>query len=527
MKKLFLPVLLAAATVFVLQCFNSCTPPSDDEEEEEEVTPPAKPKVDPGTFKFKVSAIKGEWKEGDKIYVHGSYGPNAKVIELKNISADGKTATVDLGEDVTKFYAAPDGLYAAYPADAVVKEDGLMESEISFSDFLIPLSVAYLSGDTFEFKDASASLSFKVNGDYDKFAIAGKRRPGLRLSSFSVDYSSQNKQIAKPKDDGYPFRYGTLEGGEATLWFPAGITFNGGYSIFFGKGDDWSKIYTVDDNFVLNPGDTRDLGDISSALKVYDGLAPKMPEIEKMTKYAVKLNELSGLCVSSDGEFLWALGDGSELAKVSLEGKVLNQAGLKTTTGSTIDSEGISVNYDTNDLLISGEPNGAFRIPSADIDNIFASSTFKGVVSLFKVSAASSFGNSGLEGCTYYKDGLVYLGAQTGAYLYCCNIATGEVVWTKHLRNMHPVITEIAGLSYDPLTDWLWVSDSETHKFYALSGDAEQLLGVYTMKTKTNEESICVDHKHNCIWVGDDYGSTSYIYKYEMTGLDDYLIPIR
>ena len=89
---------------------------------------------------------------------------------------------------------------------------------------------------------------------------------------------------------------------------------------------------------------------------------------------------------------------------------------------------------------------------------------------------------------------------------------------------MHTVITEIAGLSYDPLTDWLWVVDSESHRFFALTGDAEQLLGTYMLKTKSNEESICVDHKNSCIWIGDDYGSTSYIYKYEFTGLDDAII---
>jgi hypothetical protein len=33
-----------------------------------------------------------------------------------------------------------------------------------------------------------------------------------------------------------------------------------------------------------------------------------------------------------------------------------------------------------------------------------------------------------------------------------------------------------------------------------------------------------VDHKNQCVWVGDDYGSTSYIYKYELSGMDDFLI---
>ena len=50
------------------------------------------------------------------------------------------------------------------------------------------------------------------------------------------------------------------------------------------------------------------------------------------------------------------------------------------------------------------------------------------------------------------------------------------------------------------------------------------MLGYYSLKTKSNEESICVDHVHSCVWIGDDYGSTSYLYKYEMSGLDDAIL---
>ena len=39
-----------------------------------------------------------------------------------------------------------------------------------------------------------------------------------------------------------------------------------------------------------------------------------------------------------------------------------------------------------------------------------------------------------------------------------------------------------------------------------------------------NPESVCVDHKHSCIWVGDDYGSTSYLYRFDFTGLDDAIL---
>ena len=71
---------------------------------------------------------------------------------------------------------------------------------------------------------------------------------------------------------------------------------------------------------------------------------------------------------------------------------------------------------------------------------------------------------------------------------------------------------------------WSIQIDSESHKFFALTGDGEHLLGTYALKTRSNEESICVDHKNQCVWVGDDYGSTSYIYKYDFTGLNDAVI---
>ena len=94
----------------------------------------------------------------------------------------------------------------------------------------------------------------------------------------------------------------------------------------------------------------------------------------------------------------------------------------------------------------------------------------------------------------------------------------------KDLRSIFPSITEIAGLCYDPLTDWLWIIDSEAKKISVLTGDASHMLGVYSVKGIDNPEAICVDHDHSCVWVGDDYGSTSHLIKYEFTGLDDFII---
>ena len=523
MSKSFL--ISALALFFTLPCWFCCTP-SDDTDTTETLEPTTH-EVQPGPYKFVASTLKGRWEAGDNILVRGSDGSKAQTITLlaDDISADGKTATAILGEAVTSGFAAPDGLYAAYPADAVRSQGGTTDCDITFETYDGILSVAYLSADSFAFTDATAYLSFSVSGDYDSYAFADNQRWGLSYNKpFYTSYSSENESISAPSDDGNPFRKGSLDGSVVTLWFPGGVAFMKGFSIYVGKDGEWLKAYTTTQRNLLTTGDFLELGDIASQLDSFEGPGPAMPEMGDMTKYTVKINELSGICLSADGSHIWGVGDGSEIGKISLTGEVLSKATLNTTTGHTIDSEAISLNYDTGDLLIGGEPNVVSYIPADDIENIFASSKFKGVVGLPSIAEASRFDNSGIEGIAYYKDGLAYAGAQTGANLYCYELATGKVLWMKPLGQMFPALSEIAGLSYDPLSDWLWVVDSNKHRFYALTGDAEQLLCAYSLKSRSNEESICVDHIHNCIWVGDDYGSTSYLYKYEFPDLEKFII---
>ena len=534
MKKSLFSMLLAVLALF--SC-SQCTTPDPDPEvnPDPEVTPtPENPEPEvPGAGEYtlvfpEVACTKTGWEAGDEIYFHGNYGPSAQVVTLQagDIAEDGKTAKVNLSETLMELQCPPDGIYAVYPSAAVKHGDSLMDSVAEFTDWNTPILMSYLSGGSFVFRSVVSLLSFTVSGDFDSYALAANDRSGLRITGFKADYSSNIESINTFVTDGYPFREGAVVADGATpnrLYMPGGVTFKKGFTIFLGKDGQFGKVYTQPDAYKIKPGDVVDLGDITAALTDYTGPAPKMPEVTNMTKYKVSLNELSGLCVDLSGEFLWAVGDGSELGRISLEGEVLQKCYIYQSS-SVLDSEGISMNYDNGDILISTEPNGIYRIPAAQIPNIFDESKFRGVERLFKIEDAKNFGNAGMEGCTYYKDGLLYSGSQTGSNLYCSNLETGEVLWMKPLRQMHPAITEIAGLSYDPLTDWLWVIDSESHKFFALTGDAEQILGAYTLKTRSNEESICIDHAHSCVWVGDDYGSTSYIYKYEFTGLDDAII---
>lgn len=520
MKKAFASILVASIALF---SFAQCNKPAQDnpdpgkEQPEEPEQKPEKPAA--GDYTLLLPDLTGfpktAWEAGDQIYFHGNYAPNAQVITLKagDISDGGKKATVHLDESLMEFQCAPDGIYAAYPAQAVLKGDSLMDSDSEYTEWNQVLLQAYLDKDHFSFRNLTAMMKFTVSGGYDSYALASVERDGVRVTGYKADITSEKESISSYTTDGYPFLYGTpVSDGSAAncIFLPGGKKFKKGFTIYFGKDGVYDKVYSNDQATTIQPGDVLDLGDISASLSDYAGPAPKMPEMVKENKFTVSFNELSGLCLSADADFLWAIDDNGKLGKLSFTGEVLYKKSFD------FDPEAVTIDPSTGDLLIGNEePCSVYRIPAPD---------FNKATHLFTIPGTSSFGNAGMEGLTYYKDGMVYAGMQTGSYLFCCKLETGEVVWKKNMREIFPAITEIAGLCYDPLTDWLWVIDSESRYFFVLTGDAEQMLARYKTKSPTNPESISVDHVHSCIWVGDDYGSTSYLYRYDFTGLDDAII---
>lgn len=514
MKRKLFTLLNVFAVVLCLQSLASCNKTAQSGEPEPEPEKPIEPKPvadtpKPGVYTFTAPSLKGGWEAGDKIYVHGSYGPAAQIITLRaeDISADGLTASGTL-DKVTEFPLPGDFFYAAWPGEAVAENDGIMDESTTFDSLDRITAVAYLKDNNFAFVDASSILTFKVSG-YTDFAFAGKQRAGLRFSSYSPIHTSAEDDFFTRATDNYPFIYGKVNEGEVSIIFPGTITFKGGFTIFLGDGTNWPAAYTVTEDTRMSVGNITDLGDITASLAEYTGPAPSLPEIGSYKKYDVKLNEMSGLKLSPEGDFLWAVGDNGDLAKIGFDGTVISKVHIGG------DAEDVSLDPETGDLLIGLEPNSVGRVPAPE---------FNKMTKLFSIADAKKYDNAGLEGLTYYKDGLIYAGMQTGSELYLIELATGEVKMKKGLRETFSSITEIGGLCYDPLTDWLWIIDSEAKKIFALTGDAEQFLGSFSVKVVSNAESLAVDHAHSCIWVGDDYGSTSHLYRYEFTGLDDAII---
>ena len=218
------------------------------------------------------------------------------------------------------------------------------------------------------------------------------------------------------------------------------------------------------------------------------------------------VKELSGLTISKDGSFLWGVGDSGDLVKISASSFKVT----KVNYFNDDDTEGVTINRDTGDLLISVEPNKVYIVTK--------SSDFKDYERLFKVSEAKNYGNLGFEGITYYKDNQVYLGSQEGPYLWRVKF-DGEVKEKIELKKIISGITEVAGLCYDDKRDRLWIIDSEERKIFLLSGDGKTLLKTYKVPDINNPESISVDHINKVIWVGDDSKPTSRLYKFDVSNL--------
>lgn len=228
--------------------------------------------------------------------------------------------------------------------------------------------------------------------------------------------------------------------------------------------------------------------------------APDTPVQGKQVRYSVNVQELSGLCLHTDKSFLWGVGDQGSLVRIDFEGNV------QTQLTATMDAEGVTIDPETGDLYIGCEQNYVFKVEAPD---------YAGIKQIFRVADAADYGNSGVEGISWYKDGMLLVGAQTGAEMWAYR-TDGTLVWKKSMRTVAIGMKEIADICYDPVKDQIWIIDSETQSIYLFNGDATEHLATYKVSFGGNCESVCVDYGNSCVWIADD-DSPSRLYKIDFT----------
>lgn len=233
-----------------------------------------------------------------------------------------------------------------------------------------------------------------------------------------------------------------------------------------------------------------------------------IPVMGSAQKYTLTgTTEVSGLCLSKDNSFLWAVGDQGSLYKVTFDGVATEH------WYHDADMEDITLDSSTGDLYVAIEGSQKIYFIASPEHN-----TYK---TLWYVQEAvdGDYGNSGLEGISWYKDNTLFVGSQTQANLWLYT-KEGERKWGKSLRAFSSEIKEVGGLSYDPVLDMLWVVDSEVHKLFLFDGQVTELLATYDISgiTGGNTESVCVDHNNHCVWVADD-DSPSKLFKIAFKGI--------
>ena len=237
----------------------------------------------------------------------------------------------------------------------------------------------------------------------------------------------------------------------------------------------------------------------------------------KLQSGSKMVEELSGLCLSKGEDFLWGVHDKGTLYKIHFDGTFEQQWYHEA------DMEGITMDPSNGDLYIGLESSSksAYKVPAPG---------YNSYSSLFAVEGVESMGNSGIEGITWHK-GNLYFGSQTGARLFEYTLS-GTQLSKRSLRDVTSTISEVGDLCYDPVSDYLWVIDSNSNKdrpeylpftLYLFNGDATKLLQTYYVGdfAHWNPEAVCVDHKNNCIWLGEDCdsGNPSLLHKISFTNL--------
>ena len=248
---------------------------------------------------------------------------------------------------------------------------------------------------------------------------------------------------------------------------------------------------------------------------------PEMVKVEwtkKLQNGTDYVPELSGLCLSKDGDFLWGVHDKGTLYKINFDGT------YEKVWYREADFEALAIDPATGDLYIGLESTSksVYKVPYPNYNSkVDVPIVVEGVVSM---------GNSGVEGIAWYNGDLLF-GTQTGATLFQYSM-DGTQKFKKSLREAAPTISEIGGLDYDPVNDWLWVIDSNSNKdkpqydpysIYLFKGLGEELLAKYYIGdfANWNPEALCVDKKNGCIWVGEDCdsGYPSILHKVTFTNL--------
>lgn len=267
MKKIFANIAVLSAVIFLFSCAKPGNNPSGDTPGKEEVKP--EPVSLTLSFVLPEGGEKTAWVAGDQIVVHGEYAKDKVTVTLAagDISSDGKTAslTVDglvpyIREDVGST------LYAGYPADAVdLLPHCFFYTKFNTSNRYL-LAACNDAQNKFQFLEVCSRLSFSVGGDFDSYAITGRKDAVTGYEALQVKITDKEQNLNQYRQGALVTVTGKLASGAQAIYVPAGTVLPSGFDLKFFKDGEAKKVYTEKEEVSFKESG-RDLGNITSKIK--------------------------------------------------------------------------------------------------------------------------------------------------------------------------------------------------------------------------------------------------------------------
>lgn len=272
MKRFYISaIILCSAALMVFSCGEKPEPDpiTPDNGKKEEVQPVSKTL----TFVLPAASVSGktQWAAGDEIVVHGEYAKDQVTVKLAAGDISGNKATVKV--DGLKPYTRDDvgsSLYASWPASV----SSNIKHCFFYSGFVPSTSTAMMAAfdkdDTFQFEDLCTAISFSITGDYDSYALTGRKDAVLGYEYFQVKLTDKEKDFNQFHQGPMVTITGKLTSGVQTIYLPGDVDLPNGYDLKFFKGEKAVKAYTVKEEVVLARGTMLNLGDITSKVADFE-----------------------------------------------------------------------------------------------------------------------------------------------------------------------------------------------------------------------------------------------------------------
>ena len=278
MKKINTLLILCAGIFLFASCVKTPEDPQVDPNKGKQEKEEVKPETRELTFVLPETSVSGKtaWVAGDQIVVHGEYAANQVTVTLaaSNIASDGKKATVTV-ENLYPYVREDVGstLYAGYPASAV---DNLKHCfyYTMFKTNTEPVMAASNTAtkDEFKFADISSVLYFSVTGDFDSYALTGRKDAVVGYEAFQVKITDKEALYGQYRQGPMVTITGSLNPGAPVqeIWFPGDVDIPKGFVLKFFKEGQPKKAYTCKDEVTLTRGEATNIGDVTAFLEDFE-----------------------------------------------------------------------------------------------------------------------------------------------------------------------------------------------------------------------------------------------------------------